>query len=92
MKGQGNNVSCSRQQLITLTKMRSGHGGVIANIQGGFRLISRLNALGIIAGKRITKVSAMTGQGPITIEIDRIQVAIGFGMANRVTVKQDRYE
>ena len=73
-----------------MTKMRSGHRGVVAEIQGGFGFIARLNALGIIPGKRITKVSAMLGQGPVTIEVDRVQVAIGFGMANRIKVKLDQ--
>jgi len=80
-------VNCD---LITLTKMRSGHRGVIAQIQGGFGFISRLNALGIMPGKRITKVSSMLGQGPVTIEVDRVQVAIGFGVANRIMVKLDQ--
>ena len=76
--------------LITLTKMRSGHSGVVAEIQAGFGLIARLNALGIMPGKRITKISSMMGQGPVTIEVDRGQVAIGFGMANRIMVKLDQ--
>ena len=76
--------------LISLTKMRSAHSGVVAEIQGGFGLISRLNALGIMPGKRITKISSMMGQGPVTIELDRVQVAIGFGMANRIMVKLDQ--
>ena len=75
---------------ILLTKMRSGHIGVVTEIKGGFGLITRLNALGIIPGKRIVKVSSMLGQGPVTIEVDRIQVAIGFGVANRIMVKLDQ--
>ena len=70
--------------------MRSGLSGVVAEIQGGFGLIARLNAIGIMSGKRITKVSSMMGQGPVTIEVDRVQVAIGFGMANRIMVKVDQ--
>jgi ferrous iron transport protein A len=76
--------------LITLTKMRSGHSGVVAEIQGGFGLIAHLNALGIMPGKGITKISSIMGQGPVTIEVDRVQVAIGFGMANRIMVKLDQ--
>ena len=76
--------------LITLTKMRSGYSGMVADIQGRFGLIARLNALGIMPGKRITKISSMMGQGPVTIEVDRVQVAIGFGMANRIIVKLDQ--
>ncbi len=52
-------------------------------------MVNRLNALGIIPGKKITKISAMLMQGPVTIEVDRAQVAIGFGMAKKIIVKPD---
>ncbi|GAG67641.1 unnamed protein product [marine sediment metagenome] len=52
-------------------------------------MVNRLNALGIMPGKRITKISTMFMRGPVTIEVDRVQVAIGFGMANRIIVKLD---
>jgi Fe2+ transport system protein FeoA len=32
----------------------------------------------------------MMGQGPVTIEVDRVQVAIGFGMADKIMVKLDQ--
>jgi ferrous iron transport protein A len=73
--------------LTTLTKMRSGHSGAVAEIRGGLGLIARLNSLGIMPGKRITKISSMMGQGPVTIVVDRAQVAIGFGMASRILVR-----
>jgi len=69
--------------------MHSGYSGVVVEIQGGFGLISRLNPLGIMPGKKITKVSSMLGQGPVTVEVDRAQLAIGFGMANKIMVKLD---
>ena len=56
----------------------------------GFNLNARLNALGLMPGKRITKISSMMGQGPVTIEVDRVQLAIGFGMANRIMINLDR--
>jgi len=75
--------------LISLTRMRAGQSGIVARIQGGFGLVDRLNALGIMPGKRITKISSMIARGPVTIEVDRAQVAIGFGMANRIIVELD---
>ena len=75
--------------LVTLARMQSGHSGVVAEIHGGFGLTNRLNALGIRSGKRITKISAIKPRGPITIGVDRVQVAIGFGMAGRIIVKTD---
>ena len=74
---------------ITLTQMQTGHSGVVIQIQGGHGLVNRLNALGIRAGKRITKLSSMIMRGPVTIQVDRAQVAIGFGMARRIIVEPD---
>jgi len=76
-------------KLLTLSQLKSGQSGTVVEIQGGRRLINRLNALGIIPGKRITKTSSMLMRGPVTIEVDRVEVAIGFGMANKVIVKPD---
>ena len=64
----------------------------MAEIQGGFNFNARLNALGLMPGKRITKISSMMGQGPVTIEIDRVQLAIGYRMANRIIIDLDRIE
>ena len=77
------------RKYTTLARMQGGQSGVVVQIQGGRGLLNRLNALGIIPGKRITKISSMLMRGPVTIEVDRVEVAIGFGMANKVIVKPD---
>ncbi len=77
------------RKQITLTQMQIGQSGVVVQIQGGHGLINRLNSLGIRPGKRVTKVSSMLMRGPVTIQVDRAQVAIGFGMARRIIVELD---
>jgi len=74
---------------ISLTLMRAGQSGTVVQIQGGHGLVNRLAALGIRPGKRITKVSSMLMQGPVTVEVDRAQVAMGFGMAKRLIVETE---
>ena len=74
---------------ITLARMQTGQSGIVVQIQGGHGLVNRLSALGIRPGKRITKISSMFMRGPVTIQVDRAQVAIGFGMANRIIVELD---
>ena len=74
---------------LTLARMRTGQSGVVVQVQGGHGLVNRLSALGVRPGKRITKVSSMLMRGPVTVQVDRAQVAIGFGMANRVLVELD---
>ena len=77
------------REPITLVQMRRGQRGTVLQIRGGRGLVNRLNALGILPGKKITKVSAMLMRGPVTAEVDRAQIAIGFGMANKIIVKPD---
>jgi len=79
----------SDRKLVTLRQMQSGQSGEVVQIQGGYRLVSRLSALGIRPGRRITKVSSMLMQGPVTIQSGNTQLAIGFGMANKIVVELD---
>jgi len=78
------------RNLVTLTRMQTGQSGRVVEIQGGFGVIDRLNALGIIPGKRITKISSMLARGPVAIQVDRAQLAIGYGMANKIIVELDQ--
>ena len=74
-------------RVLPLTQMQSGQSGVLAEIAGGYGLVNRLDALGLRPGRRITKVSSMLMRGPITVQIDRTEVAIGFGIARKVMVR-----
>ena len=75
---------------MSLSRMRPGQSGMVVEIKGGFGLINRLNALGILPGKRVMKISSMIARGPVTIEVDRVQIAIGFGMAKKIIVELDQ--
>ena len=79
----------SDKKQTTLSKMRRGQSGRVVQIEGGHSLVDRLSSLGIRPGKKITKVSSMLMRGPVTIEVDRAQVAIGFGMAKRIIIELD---
>ncbi|MBA7714659.1 hypothetical protein ES703_123689 [subsurface metagenome] len=77
------------KKQIALAQVRAGQTGTVVQIQGGHGLVSRLSALGIRPGKKITKISSMLMRGPVTIQVDRAQVAIGFGMAKKILVELD---
>ena len=79
----------SDKKQITLNKMQPEQSGQVVQIEGGHGMVNRLSALGIMPGKKITKVSSMLMRGPVTIEVDRVQVAIGFGMAKRIIIELD---
>lgn len=76
----------NEKRQVTVRQMQAGQSGKVVQISGGHGLVNRLHSLGIRPGKRITKVSAMFMQGPVTIQVDRAQVAIGFGMAGKILV------
>ncbi|MBE9505927.1 MAG: ferrous iron transport protein A [Chloroflexi bacterium] len=66
--------------------MKPGESGTVVGVGGGRRMMERLAALGVRPGKRVTKVSSMLLSGPVTVEVDRAQVAIGFHVASRILV------
>jgi ferrous iron transport protein A len=79
----------SQKIQLTLNQMEAGQTGTVIQITGGRGLARRLEALGIRAGKKITKISSMLFRGPITLRVDQTQAAIGFGMANKILVEID---
>ena len=74
---------------ITVSKMKPGQTGKIIEIQGGQGLGTRLSALGIIPGRKLTKISEMLMRGPVTVKTGSTQVAIGHGMADKIIVEPD---
>ena len=72
--------------VTSLVAMKPGQSGIVVDVRGGHNLVERLAALGIRPGKRIVKVSSMLLGGPVTVEVDRAQVAIGALMAARIFV------
>lgn len=75
----------------TLAQMDIGQKGTVTGILGGRGLIRRLDALGIRPGKKVAKVSSTFFRGPVTLRVDNTQVAVGFGMANKIIVEVDKY-
>ncbi|MEO0227520.1 MAG: fused ferrous iron transport protein A/B [candidate division WOR-3 bacterium] len=72
--------------LIDLTQMKAGEKGRVVELSGGKGFIARLEALGIVPGVEIVKVSEQFMHGPVVIRIGNTQVAIGYGMAKKVMV------
>lgn len=79
----------SEKRQITVRQMHGGQSGTVIQIFGGHGLVNRLYALGIRPGKRITKISSMFMRGPVTLQVNQSQVAIGFGMAGKILVEMD---
>jgi ferrous iron transport protein A len=79
----------SNNMQLSLAQMGAGQTGTVIVILGGRGLNRRLEAMGIRPGKKVTKVSGMLFRGPITFRTDHTQLAVGFGMANKIMVEID---
>ncbi|MEW6172622.1 MAG: FeoA family protein [Bacillota bacterium] len=71
----------------TLADMKKGTRGRVHQITGGAQAAKRLHALGIIPGKEILKVSEMPLRGPVVVNVEQTQVALGFGLAKKVIIE-----
>ena len=80
-------MSGTKVNRVSLVQMRSGQKGKIVEINGGYGLASKLEALGIRIGKEITKVSEQLMRGPVLLRHNHTQAAVGFGMASRILVE-----
>ena len=78
--------------LIPVNKMRIRQSGTVVQIVGGPGLVRRLEALGIMPGKKLTKISSMFFRGPVTVKIGQTQIALGFGMSRRIMIEVDLKE
>lgn len=75
---------------IPLTELEAGETGTIVEIIGGRDICRRLRALGISTGINITKISAVLGGGPVILQVDNTQVALGLKISQKVIVEVER--
>lgn len=73
--------------IVPLVQIPSGSKARIRTFRGGFGFVRRLEALGIREGKEIVKVSGPQSRGPVVLRCGGTQVAIGFGMAQKIFVE-----
>ena len=71
----------------SLDKMPAGKTGRVSSVDGGQGFRRRLEALGIVPGTEVTKVSSQLMRGPAIVRVGMTQVAIGYGMARKITVE-----
>jgi ferrous iron transport protein A len=71
---------------VDLIQLQAGSEARIIEIAGGHQMLKKVEALGIRVGVKIKKLSAQVWRGPVTIQIGNSQIAIGFGMAQKIYV------
>jgi ferrous iron transport protein A len=71
----------------SLLQVKSGKTVRITRLEGGIGFQRKLASLNIRVGKTIRKITKQPLRGPVVIEIDNTEVAIGMGMAMRIFVE-----
>ncbi len=74
-------------QHINITQLENGKSATVLELNDNSDTMRKLLAMGIIPGAVITKKSAIPAKGPIILEKDRVQFAIGYNMAQNIIVE-----
>ena len=75
------------KRRLALSDMKNLQSGIVAAINGGGGMCSRLEALGIHIGSGIKKKNALFGCGPVIVSVGNTEIAVGHGMASRIIVE-----
>ncbi|MBN2477659.1 ferrous iron transport protein A [Candidatus Micrarchaeota archaeon] len=74
----------------TLLQLKTGKKAKIIKLEGGMEFRRRLATLNIREEKIIKKITSQPLRGPITIEIDGRRVSLGYGMAMKIIVEEEK--
>ncbi len=74
-------------KVVELAGMKRRENGRVKEIDGGFGLLGRLEAMGIRPGTELTVINSSFFRGPVTVRIGNSQIALGHGMARKIKVK-----
>ena len=79
----------TQKKQLNLNQLEAGQTATVVQLLGGRGLAARLEAIGIRPGNKVTKICSMLFRGPVTLKSNGTQLAIGFGMANKIIVEVD---
>ncbi len=72
--------------IVSLDQLPQAASAVVRELRGGKELKSRLSALGLTQGAKLT-VLQNTGRGPILVNVRSTRIALGRGEAIKVLVE-----
>lgn len=73
--------------IVDVAVLKEGVTGTVRSIGGGHGITNRLDAMGIRPGSRVTKMSDQLMRGPVIVKVGTSQIAIGYGMAQKIKVE-----
>lgn len=71
---------------VLLIDMHARQEGAVLEILGGIGIQKRLKAIGIRPGVNIVRISEASKRGPVIVQVAGTQIALGFGMSNKITI------
>lgn len=71
---------------LSVVHLENSQKGIVVSLHGGCEFQCRLRGIGIKEGKTIRVVARHPLSGPVVLEVDRRQVTLGRGMAQRIEV------
>ena len=73
---------------ISLVQIKANEKVRILEILGGSNLESKLLSMGVYKGKPVTKLSHIGLRGPVVIKAERIILALGHSVAEKIIIER----
>lgn len=72
---------------MPLTRLPENRKAKVSEITGGANLRGKLMSMGVYEGRELFKLSCIGLRGPVVVRVGRSVVAMGYGMAAKITVE-----
>ena len=76
--------------VVRLVDMKPGEFGTVKSIDAGHHADSRIKNIGVRVGKKIKKIETHSLKGPQAVLVDKLKIAIGYGMAEKILIEVER--
>ncbi len=74
---------------VKLTQLKAGQTGRVLTVEGGAGAIRNMENIGVRPNKKIKKISQQLGRGPVIIQSGQSEIAIGYGLAQKILVETE---
>ena len=80
-------ISPTVKERVDVTQLSNNQAGRVTEVQGGQQLVAKLENMGIVPGVVVVKKSSSLMKGPVVLEREGSQFAVGYGMAQGIMVE-----
>lgn len=92
MHSSENEKARYQRMIVPIVKMKRGERGIIVQINGGFGFQSNIKARGVRKGKTLIVKEIQPWGGPVLIDVDGEEMALGRGMAQKILIEVEKKE